>query len=145
MSYRNIQQHLRRLRSTIALNQKKTISLQELERLTNSTTPAEVSFIELRTAKEIESFMTTMNREVLCGSLGSDVYWQGLMTHPVDIVIKAILKDVVVGFVFIRTNYACQSTGCMIDKKWNSFYIELICSSSKGCGTGLINRVKHLA
>ena len=118
--------------------------MQELERLTIDDS-TEVSFIELRNADEIESFMTVMDKESLCGALGSDIYWQGLMENPADLIIKAMLKGVVVGFVLIRINYACQSTGCMMDKKWNSFYIELICSNSKGCGTGLINQVKNIA
>jgi hypothetical protein len=142
MLYRTLQRHLRRLKSTIALNQKKTILLEEFERLSKPTT---CSFIELRAADEIKSFMTTMNKEVFCGPLGSDEYWQGLLTYPVDIVIKAIIKDIVVGFVLIRTNYGCEMTGCMIDTKWNSFYIELICSNVKRGGISLIDRVKHLA
>jgi hypothetical protein len=145
MLYRTVQRHLRRLKSTIALNQKKTILLAELERLNGQTHRNRISFIEIRTADEIESFISTMEKDELCGSLGSDAYWQGLLMHPVDIVIKAILDEEVVGFVLLRTNYACGPKGCTVDKKWNSFYIELICSKTKGGGSVLMNHVKQLA
>jgi hypothetical protein len=146
MLYRTIQRHLRRLKSTIALNQKKTILLQELARLNGQKHTEGISFIEVRTAKEIESFMlSTINNDVLCGSLGSDEYWQGLLTNPVDIIIQAIFEDTLVGFVLIRTNYECRPKGCTKNKSWNSFYIELICSTFKGGGVDLMNQVKQLA
>ena len=154
MLYRTIQRRLRALGSTIKLNQKKTILLQELMNMTklkqNEKSRKEVEtveFIEMRNPDVIRAFtMSIMSeKDSLCGSLGSDMYWQGLLTSPVDIVITTMLDGILVGFVFIRTNYACTSTGCRTDAMWNSFYVEVICSKVVGVGGRMMDQVKRLA
>ena len=143
MSYRTIQRRLRALGSTIRLNQKKHILLQELEDATESN----VGLIELRDPDEIREFTSSIvdRPDSICGTLGSSQYWQGLLTWPVDIVVKAIHEGTVAGFVLIRTNYDCTSTGCRTYKTGNSLYIEVICSTVTGFGTRLMEYVKRLA
>jgi hypothetical protein len=141
MLYRTIQRRLRALGSSIRLNQKKVILLQELDSLMNHS----LEFVVLQRPEEIRSYISTMDKELLCGRLGNDVYWHELETNPVDIIVKAIQDNTVVGFVMIRNNYVCKSTGCTIDGSSNSFYIELICSKGNGVGGKMIDHVKMMA
>jgi hypothetical protein len=153
MSYRTIQRRLRALGSTIKLNQKKTILLHELMNATErkkieaDRKEMEVEFIVLRNPAEIRAFTLSVisEKDSLCDMLGSDFYWKGLLTWPVDIVISAMHAGTVIGFVLIRTNYACAPTGCRTDTMWNSFYVEVICSKVVGVGGRLMDQVKGLA
>jgi len=100
----------------------------------------------LRDPDEIQRFVDDLRSEHghrLCGSLGSDVYWDGLSVDPVDIVVIATMDTQIVGFVLLRDNYGCSALGCNKQQYRNCLYIELLCS--KGYGSHLVDYVKTLA
>lgn len=144
MLYRTLQKRLRALKSTIALNQKKSILLNELESLLATKNVPAVEFREIRDPCEITVFMSTVDKS-LCNQLGSRTYWEGLLKWPVDLIIHAVHLNKTVGFVLVRNNYVCSSTGgCLTDMTRNTFYLELICGKG-GVGSQLIDYVKRLA